>query len=365
MPKKTANVQKAGKAPAAPKKAPKKKKRKGFSQAAINRGRKHDYATLHSQYTGYHSVQIERVLKRAMTDRPTQFLTHLATALKAWYSEISSKSEIEIQVAIFDDDRMIIGSNKNETAQLIYDEIVKTEASRFFKTVALEALNRAARSKAADARRIDRHSAKLGRALAGERDDDIPLLEDLEQEGKDICVQFDASDDVGASFADFLNGTGAMKGKYVAIMTSSVNMHAEQKILLAMCKATSKVDRNASVLISGTFRPCRGCYESLTVVQKYGYPNLQFGARPGHAWTTTSKAHVQMLELLQHAGLLTPSQIESDFDEDGLLIGLTNTSYRPVLRTWDDDETDDLHYGTESESEEEWDDDLQEALKED
>ena len=52
-----------------------------------------------------------------IAERQSQFLTHLATALKAWYKNVSDESEIEIQIAFFNDNRMLIASNKNETAE--------------------------------------------------------------------------------------------------------------------------------------------------------------------------------------------------------------------------------------------------------
>src|SRR3546814_11811471 len=61
--------------------------------------------------------------------------------------------------------------------------------------------------------------------------------------------------------------------------------HAEQKILIGLCKAVRAGFRplSASILFAGTFRPCRGCWESLNVVQKFCLPHIQFGGQIGRA----------------------------------------------------------------------------------
>jgi hypothetical protein len=328
-------------------------KPKRFTQAAINRGFKHSHAQLHSQYTGYHSRVILQMAKRKVTDRKSQFLTHLATALKAWYAQVSQTSEIEIQIAIYNDEYILIASNKNETATLLYEEFVKAAAKNFLKelkTVARTAVSRAISSKATEARRVERHATKLQLELKGERVVGFEVLSDLEHEGRSFCTTFDVSEDIGGTFASFLNGQVA--GKQVAVLTSTaIEMHAEQKILLALCKAAKQLDTSSEVVVAGTFRPCRGCYESLNVVQKYCFQNLQFGVRPGHFWRTTTRAHVEILNKLLEDGYINPYQRANDFDRNGRLIGLTNTSHRPVIRNRDDEEVDDLHYGSDSESE--------------
>ena len=125
-------------------------------------------------------------------------------------------------------------------------------------------------------------------------------------------------------------------------------MHAEQKILLGLCKAAHQVDRSSNVIVAGTFRPCRGCFESLSVVQRN---NLQFGSRPGHYWRTNNKAHAEILEALQDGGYISPQQFQMDFDGNGLLVGLTDTSHRPSLRMrGDDDDVNALHFASDSES---------------
>jgi hypothetical protein len=334
-------------------------RKKRLTQAGHYRGMKHAYDHLHSQYGGFHSkVVVQAVARSMIAERKSQFLTHLATALKAWYKNVSDGSEIEIQIALFNDSRVLIASNKNETAEYLYDQVVKSSAGKFLeylKNAATIATKAALKSKASDSARVERHSAKAIKEIVGTRTVGLPHLSELQEEGKKICVKFDASDDIGTSFASFLNG--GMADKHVAILSSDTPMHAEQKMLLALCKASSALTRSEPIIVAGTFRPCRGCFESLSVVQRYGFQKLQFGVRPGHYWDTTTRAHVEIVGLLRTKGLISESQWQSDFDKDGLLIGLTNTSHRPVLRVRGGGDEDDLHYASESDSDDDDSDD--------
>jgi hypothetical protein len=326
--------------------------KKRLTQKGHYRGMKHQYGHLHSQYGGFHSkVVIQSVARSMIAERKSQFLTHLATALKAWYKKVSDGSEIEMQIALFNDERLLIASNKNETAEYLYAEVVKSSAGKFLdylKNTATVATKAALKSKASDSARVERHSAKAIKEIVGTRQVGLPHLNELKEEGHKICVKFDACDDIGTTFATFLNGT--LADKHVAILTSDTPMHAEQKMLLALCKASSALKRSESIIVSGTFRPCRGCYESLSVVQRYCFQNLQFGVRPGHYWDTTTRAHVEIVKVLRARGLISDTQWQSDFDQNGLLIGLTNTSHRPVLRVRAGGNQDDLHYASESDS---------------
>jgi hypothetical protein len=336
-----------------PKQLKKAAPKKRLTQKGHYRGMKHQYDHLHSQYTGFHSkVVIQSAARTMIAERKSQFMTHLATALKAWYKNVSNGSEIEIQIAVFNDNRMLIASNKNETAEYLYAEAVKSSAGTFLeylKQAATLAARAALNSKATESARVERHSAKAIKEIVGKRDVGLPNLHELEEEGKKICVKFDASDDIGTTFATFLNGT--MADKHVAILTSGSTMHAEQKMLLALCKASNALTRSESIIVAGTFRPCRGCYESLSVVQRYCFQNLQFGVRPGHYWDTTTRTHVEIVNLLRARNLISDSQWQSEFDNNGLLIGLTNTSHRPVLRVRGGGDQEDLHYASESDSE--------------
>lgn len=77
-----------GKGAAAAKKTTKQKR---FTQKGIATGMKHRYGHLHGQYTGYHSAVVLQVAKRAISDRKSQFLTHLASALKVWFKSLGDR----------------------------------------------------------------------------------------------------------------------------------------------------------------------------------------------------------------------------------------------------------------------------------
>jgi hypothetical protein len=315
---------------------------------------KHRYAHLHSQYTGYHSAVVLQVAKKAISNRKSQFITHLASALKAWFGSLGQGSEIEMQLAIYDNRCLLIASNDNATAERIYDEVVAEAASdflKFLKNVARAAATRAVKSTADESFRNERHARKLVKELTGTRDVGLPLIDDLKAEGEEICASFDVIDDMD-EFTQFLNGDP--DARFVAILTSSTEMHAEQKILLGLCLSARQVNRSSNVIVAGTFRPCRGCFESLSVVQRYCFNNLQFGSRPGHYWRTTNKAHVEILKSLLDGGYISPQQSQTDFDGNGLLIGLTDTSHRPSLRMRNDaDDVEALHWASDSDSDDE------------
>jgi hypothetical protein len=322
-------------------------------QSKINSGLRHPYYLLHSQYTGFHTKVVLEVAKQRVTSRASQFLTHLATALKAWMVTLNGNSEIEVQIALFNGDYLIISSNKNVTATDAYEALVRNEAGSFLQSLKLTAhlvIKRAAKSLAADSYRISRHAKKLIKELDGQREVGIPALGELEAEGQDVCVTLDVcSDDIGTQFANFCNGR--MDGKRVAILTSTgMEMHAEQKILLALCRAANDIPREVPVVFAGTFRPCRGCFESLSVVQTFCFPELKFGHRPGHLWQTTARAHVEIAATLLANGYLRQEQHRALFDENGLLKGLTTTSYRPMIRDQEGVEHSALHYATDSDS---------------
>lgn len=323
-----------------------------FRQAKINSALRHQYCLLHGQYTGFHTKVVLEVAKKRVTDRASQFLTHLATAVKAWVVTLNGNSEIEVQIAVFNDEYLIISSNKNQTAMDAYEAFVRNEAGSFLKSLnvtAYLAVRRAAKSLATDSYRTARHAHKLIKELGGERTVGVPFIQDLVQEGRDVCVTFDVcSNDIGTQFANFCNGQ--MGAKRVAILTSSsMEMHAEQKILLALCHAANDIPRAVPVIFAGTFRPCRGCFESLSVVQMFCFPELKFGERPGHFWQTTTKAHVEILKILRAKGYLREEH-RSLFDSNGLLKGLVTTAYRPLIRDRQGHEHAGLHYMSESDS---------------
>lgn len=350
-----------------------KAKGRRMTQKGVNAGMRHSHDTLHGQYTGYHSRTVEMRLPRSYrSERKAQFLTHLATAMKGWYSAFPNQSEIEVQIALVNDQYFFISANKNDTVLKLYDKFVSFCASEFMKanpestdteaegrflSGALREMSRTTRaraltSKARDARRLARHAGKLEKTILGNRN--LVTNLNLRLDGQAACIRIDATSDCESRVRDFV--AGKLGAARIALVTANIEMHAEQKIMLALIKGCKDTGPQTTAVFAGTFRPCRGCFETLNLVQKYLIPGLQFGSRPGHFWQTTTCAHVKMRDLLVSYGKISPSQQQTDFDENGLLIGLTNVTYRPSLRVIRDEEEvneEDLHYASESDSDDE------------
>ena len=314
------------------------------------------YPTLHTQYTGSRSGNIEHMIARDYaSQRVQQFLSHFATSLKAYYDSLPGKSEIEIQVAILGDAHWLISSNKDSTTEHFYDSLVDQSVTSVVDVLGIYAglaRGKAKTSTANDSFRIRRHSTKLRKELTLKRHvsgSNIlnSAISQLKAKGEDLCVKLDAWHSDANTIKDFCTGAS---GKKVALVThTSYAAHAEQKILVALIRAGVHAD--TLVTFGGTFRPCRGCFESLSIVKKYYLKNLVFGSNPGHFWHTTDRCHIAILKLLRDHGKITEEQLRTDFDQFGVLKGLTTTSYRPTLRTnFLDGTIDDLHYASESDS---------------
>jgi hypothetical protein len=256
--------------------------------------------------------------------------------------------------------KFIIGCNKNKSVESIYSNFIKDESIKFSeKLIALAkgTAKAASSSRAMEAFRVKRHATKLTRELEGARGEipglDLSIFQD---EGEELCVKFDVAKDMGDELAEFLKGTGEMSEKKVALICGTgMNMwHAEQKILIGLCKAVKAGfdPKYAEIIFAGTFRPCRGCWESLNVVQKFCYPHLQFGARPGHFWQTTTKAHTSIINILRESGHITAEDLKNSFKSDGSLAGLRGTAtHRMYLRTKKGEKGQQaLHFNSDSES---------------
>jgi len=334
-------------------------KNKRITQAGVNREMRSEYDTLHSQYGGYHNRKVLVSLKRktAPENREERFAVHLATALKDWCEKTLKRPEIEIQIAMYRE-RFVISCNKNASVEAIYEDFIKDESRKFSEklvSLADSTAEAARRSQALEAFRVRRHATKLSDELSGRRDGLGALnLAGLINQGKDLCIRFDASTDIGKQFADFLSGEISMLDKRVALIMGDGmdSWHAEQKILIGLCKAVRAGFRplSASILFAGTFRPCRGCWESLNLVQKFCLPHIQFGGRPGHFWQTTSKAHVEIIRLLRDGGYIGDDDLTKHFRRDGTLKGMNTTStHRMYLRTRKGGRGEEaLHYNSDS-----------------
>lgn len=312
------------------------------------------YSEVHGQYTGNYTANPSVALARDfVAQRRSQFLNHLATGLKAYYNSLPRKSEIEIQVAMINDRYFLISSNKNSTAEHFYSSLVEssvTSLTETIRTYVQEARTRAKTSQATEQFRIRRQITKLRKELDGQRPiNELATMSNtiagLRMAGAMACTRIDAKTTSAQDIKDFCSGA---RGKTIALVTGPT-AHAEQKILYALVRA--QVPQNLLVTFGGTFRPCRGCFESLSVVKKYYFNHLVFGDRPGHYWQTTEPCHIKLLKLLRDQGKITKEQFDSDFNDQLALPNLTTTTYRPALFTGPDKQTvNALHFESDSDS---------------
>lgn len=289
-----------------------------ITKTAVKRGMKSSHKNKGSvTHEGFHSkIVVQNARKYLDNERTSQFLRHLATAFK----EMATKSEIEVQIALVADNYFMISSNKTETATEIYNNLVTKYADKTvedqLKTLAKTVYDNRTTGKnkdstARDTYRLERHSDKLSKELIGTRTKP-QAVDKLKKKGADICIELDVETDCKQAVVDFCSGKN---GKYVAIVKGRDTAHAEQKILLALCKAIPDLDIKTSVVVAGTFRPCRGCFESLCIVKQYYLSNLQFGDRPGHYWYTTNDEHLQIFHILMNKGKIKEFDLK-DFNKN-------------------------------------------------
>jgi hypothetical protein len=337
---------------------PSRQKKPTLTQKRLKTKFQKKYSTLHGQYTGYTSKNVIRRPPRKITlrERRAQFLTHMATVLKGYYDSLPKRSEVEIQIALIDGGLFIISSNKDATAEYFYDSLVDKGVKRIRLMMTLyadELLKATRKSTASDRIRKQRHLMKFKSELSGSRRSlmDRRLRNEvaaLYMTGRNACIHLDA---LNASKSDIVQFcTGALTGKKIALVTSSgKNWHAEQKILYMLVRAQNL--SNLSITFSGTFRPCRGCFETLSLVKKYYMRNLRFNEHPGHFWNTTNQCHTAIFKLLVEQGKISSEELDEDFDERTLLDPFETTTYRPDLRSIGDDLLEELHYASDSDSE--------------
>ena len=70
----------------------------------------------------------------------------------------------------------------------------------------------------------------------------------------------------------------------------------------------------------------------------------------GHFWNTTNQCHTAIFKLLVEQGKMSSEDLDEDFDERTLLDPFETTTYRPELRSIGDDLLEELHYGSDSDS---------------
>ncbi|MEO1468017.1 MAG: hypothetical protein AAFV86_03090 [Pseudomonadota bacterium] len=325
----------------------------GFTQTRFNAEMvTRHYVNKHGQYTGLYSKNVRLRGKRSYhAERQTQFNTHFATVLKEWYSSLDSCSEIEVQIA-YVNGRYFIAANNDATMRQVYDTLVlqagtKTLVSQV-RHMAKKAHEAARRSTAGDAYRRRRHALKMRDALDEKRTH--IGIGTFKQHSAAITLSLDATQQIGTQVKAFIDGTS---GHSLCLVTSGkVRMHAEQKIMLALCQAYGAAGSNDLVTFAGTFRPCRGCFESLSLMQTYLLPKMVFCQRPGHYWRSTSRGHSMIFDILWKNGRIPASDLPTKFGTGKLLKGLTTDTYRPLQRNKrGGKEAAALHYASDSDSE--------------
>ena len=260
----------------------------------------------------------------ANEERVKQFLQHFAGVLKTYYNAQKGHSEVEVQIASINDERLLISANDDGTTQFFMNQITaeakaqeaaSTESEGlkdYLEQIATEALTTSVTSKRFISTHFERHTSKFIQVLKKNRTfaklEDISNL--LDAAALDCCIQIDALQGNATEIRRFLSGE--IPGKSIALISAKgKKWHAEQKILYALVR--SEVT-DAVVQISGTFRPCAGCYQSLKLVKDRFSPNLIFGERPGHFWNTTSDCFHAIVRLLVATGHLTKDAAETFVD---------------------------------------------------
>ncbi|WP_239081987.1 DUF4157 domain-containing protein [Streptomyces sp. SID9727] len=79
-------------------------------------------------------------------------------------------------------------------------------------------------------------------------------------------------------------GGGHMDGKIVFIHSGFEELHAEQKLVLALLQSGS----TGAATIVGKKRPCTSCFLSLSIAKHKKLPQLTFQTKPGGYWTTAN-----------------------------------------------------------------------------
>lgn len=194
--------------------------------------------------------------------------------------------------------------------------------------------------------RRKRHALKMHEAIKGKRT--YVGLNAFKAEGADVTLKLDIHDATPSQLRAFIDGT--TRHQICLLESKSYDMHAEQKIMIALCRAYGKTPSQDVVSFAGTFRPCRGCYESLKLLQLFLLPNVRYGHHPGHFWQTTTRAHCEIYKILCDNVLISYSDRTTLFDKDGILERTRNRrSYQPILRLDNKGATGEaLHYASDS-----------------
>ncbi len=264
--------------------------------------------------------RITKISKRKSykTIRSMQYVRHLASVLKYYFNSVYDQNEIEVQIAYapIHGGLWMISANDDDTTETFKEALIcqsKEHFIKLYKKYAQTVTERNKSSKAKITGRVLRHALKFLRPISEQS-----FAEQKTADAKAarlMTLSLDAA--IGSSYVsidacvkssqltNFFNGTS---GKRIAFIQSTIEGHAEQKILLALCK--SGVDDNTVVIVQGTFRPCAGCVVSLNIVKQYYLTKLKFNLKAGHYWTTTNKLHMKIINELYESGKIKKADLD-------------------------------------------------------
>lgn len=98
-------------------------------------------------------------------------------------------------------------------------------------------------------------------------------------------------------------GGGHMDGKIVFIHSGFEELHAEQKLVLALLQA----GWTGAAAIVGKKRPCTSCFLSLSIAKHKKLPQLSFQTKPGGYWAT---ANAGLTKIANAAGVKDEKELD-------------------------------------------------------
>ncbi|MGC4947937.1 DUF4157 domain-containing protein [Streptomyces sp. DT224] len=98
-------------------------------------------------------------------------------------------------------------------------------------------------------------------------------------------------------------GAGHMDGKIVFIRSGFEELHAEQKLVLALLQSGS----TGAAMIAGKKRPCTSCFLSLSIAKDKKLPQLTFQTKPGGYWAT---ANAGLTKIANAAGVKDEQELD-------------------------------------------------------
>ncbi|TRV73799.1 DUF4157 domain-containing protein [Streptomyces sp. 130] len=118
-----------------------------------------------------------------------------------------------------------------------------------------------------------------------------------------MAVEDGVLEDQTAAEAAATIGAGQMDGKIVFIRSGFEELHAEQKLVLALLQSGS----TGAAIIAGKKRPCTSCFLSLSIAKEKKLPQLSFQTKPGGYWAT---ANAGLTKIANAAGVKDEQELD-------------------------------------------------------